>query len=355
MPSAPAANKLHLPLGDFPLTLAPMVGLSHLAMRRLIKRYMPEGHSTIWPTEMLSTRRLPSQALGNTPETLRDEDENHLVPQILGNEERFITPSLKKLELWGAVGIDINMGCPVKRALRHNYGVALMGDPKYATEIVRMTVQNTKLPVSVKLRSGESSANKEHDLLKFCEQLHHAGAAWICLHPRYGDEKRRGVADWNQITLLKKHLDIPIIGNGDVQTFQDAIDMKEQTGCDLVMIGRALTARPWLFWQFAEKLGLASPVAFKGLKAPASREEEAYAYGDALLFFAKQCVELFDEKSALKKIKFFIFVSNRWLNFGHTLYAKSSHISDIHQMLEMIELFFHKNGLEMTQKTDLRY
>lgn len=355
MPSAPTANKASLPLGNFPLTLAPMVGLSHLAMRRLVKRYLPEGLQTIWPTEMLSTRRLPSQALGATPETLKDHDENHLVPQILGNEERFIAASLKKLEQWGAVGIDINMGCPVKRALRHNYGVALMGDPKYATEIVKMTVNNTHLPVSVKLRSGESSANKEHDLLKFCQQLHSAGASWLCLHPRYGDEKRRGVADWKQIALLKQNLDIPIIGNGDVQTFQDAIDMKEQTQCDLVMIGRALTARPWLFWQFAEKIGHQAPLAFKGQQAPQTREEEACAYGEALLFFAQQCAELYDERAALKKIKFYIFVSNRWLNFGHTLYAKSSHISELNQMLEMIELFFQKQGLEMTQKTDLRY
>lgn len=355
MPSAPAANRPSLPLGDFPLTLAPMVGLSHLAMRRLVRRYMPANKSTIWPTEMLSTRRLPSQAVGRTPETLRDPEENNLVPQILGNEEHFIAGSLKRLEQWGAVGIDINMGCPVKRALRHNYGVALMGDPEYATQIVRMTVRNTHLPVSVKLRSGESSQNKEHKLIPFCEQLQSAGAAWLCLHPRYGDEKRRGQADWKQIAELKRCVDIPIIGNGDVQTFQDAIEMKEQTGCDMVMIGRALTARPWLFWQFAEKMGLEGPASFSGQTAPQTREEEAYAYGEALAYFAQQCAELFDERSALKKIKFYIFVSNRWLNFGHTLYAKSSHISELSAMQELIHLFFQKDGLEMTQKTDLRY
>lgn len=355
MPSAPTANKETLPFGNFPLTLAPMVGLSHLAMRRLVKRYMPANQTTIWPTEMLSTRRLPSQSLGNTPETLKDLDELNLVPQILGNEEHFIAPSLKKLELWGAAGIDINMGCPVKRALRHNYGVALMGDPAYATEIVRMTVRNTHLPVSVKLRSGESTQNKEHNLIKFCEQLQKAGASWICLHPRYGDEKRRGHADWNQIAELKKSLDMPIIGNGDVQIFQDAIEMREQTRCDLVMIGRALTARPWLFWQYAEAQGMQAPHAFQGKKAPQSREEEAYAYGEALLYFAQQCAELFDEKSAVKKIKFFIFVSNRWLNFGHTLYAKSSHLSELTSLFDLIQNFFLKEGLEMTQKTDLRY
>src|SRR6185295_12088806 len=111
---------------------------------------------TIWPTEMLNSRKLPHQNLGETPETLRSSDEEGLVPQILGNDEPSIRESAVALEKWGAEGVDINMGCPVKKALRHNYGVALMGDMKYAAEVVGMAKRSTTLPVSVKLRSGMS-------------------------------------------------------------------------------------------------------------------------------------------------------------------------------------------------------
>src|SRR5665213_1694659 len=195
------ANYLQRPLlggkVNFPVCLAPMVGLSHVALRLMVKRYLPEGAITPWPTEMLSSWKLPREILGETVETFRDADEYPLVPQILGNEEGPIAESVRRLVDWGAAGIDINMGCPVKKALRHNYGVALMGDPEYASEVVRMTVRNSKVPVSVKLRAG---IQKDMEfLLRFTKGLEDAGAAWITLHPRVGEQKRRGAADWSQI------------------------------------------------------------------------------------------------------------------------------------------------------------
>ena len=121
-----------------------------------MRHYLPKGARPIWPTEMLNSRRLPSQKIGETPETKAGPEENLIVPQILGNEEKFISTSVKKLTDWGAYGIDINMGCPVQRALKHNYGVALMGDQDYAKRVVEMTVAASSRPVSVKLRSGHS-------------------------------------------------------------------------------------------------------------------------------------------------------------------------------------------------------
>src|SRR5437868_3816046 len=140
---------------NFPLCLAPMVGLSHVALRLAVREYMPVGAKTIRPTEMLNSHRLPNEDFKTTPETLRAAHETELVPQILGNEEGPIGDSVKKLiHEWGAEGIDINMGCPVQKALKHNYGVALMGDPDYAARIVEMTVKNSTVPVSVKLRAA---------------------------------------------------------------------------------------------------------------------------------------------------------------------------------------------------------
>src|SRR3954462_8567505 len=119
-----SANFLERPLlggrVDFPVALAPMVGLSHVALRLLVRRYLPAGAVTVWPTEMLSSWRLPREILGSTPETYRGEHEDFLVPQILGNEEEPSRESVARLADWGATGIDINMGCPVRKALKHN-------------------------------------------------------------------------------------------------------------------------------------------------------------------------------------------------------------------------------------------
>jgi tRNA-dihydrouridine synthase len=220
---------------NFRACMAPMVGLSHVAFRRLCREYFPKEAVTIWPTEMLNSRRIPVENLVTTPETMRSNCETHLVPQILGNEEKPIELSVKRLEEeWGAEGIDINMGCPVKKALSHNYGVALMGDAKYAAEVVKMTVKGTKLPVSVKLRAGHQ--NDTTYLLEFVKGLEGSGASWITLHPRTAEQKRRGSADWSQIRTVRENVKIPVIGNGDVQTAEDAKILMDQTGCDMALL-----------------------------------------------------------------------------------------------------------------------
>lgn len=337
---------------NFPYTLAPMVGLSHIALRRLIREYLPEDAKTFWPTEMLSSRRLSAQKMGATPETLMAPGEDNIVPQILGNEERFIAASVDKLQKWGAVGIDINMGCPVKKALKHNYGVALMGDPTYAAQVVAMTARNTSLPVSVKLRAGMQKDSKV--LIDTVQGIERAGAKWVCLHPRTATQKRRGQSDWEQIKILRQNVSIPIIGNGDVQTWQDALDMREQTQCDTVMIGRALTVRPWLFWQLGKKLGLKNPPHRSG-NPPEGPHEEAQEYGRALIRFIDLCQEHFESSQAKRKIRFFIKVSHPWLNFGHRLNSIAHKASDFEQMKEQLGSFFQNDALTMSSFTDLRY
>jgi tRNA-dihydrouridine synthase len=337
---------------NFPFMMAPMVGLSHVAMRLMVRKYLPKGAKTIWPTEMLNSRRLVYQTPGETNETFRGEFENDLFPQILGNEERFIKNSIEKLTHWGIKGIDINMGCPVSKALRHNYGVSLMGDADYARDVVKMTTKHTDLPVSVKLRAADQG--DVDFLLKFVNSLAEGGVSWVCLHPREAKQKRKGSADWEQIKFLKDNTSIPIIGNGDVQIFSDALKMKEVTGCDGVMIGRALTARPWMFWQIGRALGLDNPEGLIG-DPPMTATEEAYEYGRALFHFAEICEEYFEEKQAQKRIKFFVTVSHVWLNFGHSLMKKIYKSKDVESMKNAIVDFFKSEGLSMRERTQLRY
>jgi len=337
---------------DFPFCLAPMVGLSHVVLRDLVRSYLPKGAKTIWPTEMLSSRRLVGQNLGETPETLKSENDSDLVPQILVNEDRFIRQSLPKLENWGAVGVDINMGCPQSKALKHNYGVALMGDPEYAHNVVRMSRQHTNLPLSVKLRAG---TNNDKDFLKrFCEGLYESGADWLTLHPRTPEQKRKGNADWSQIKMIKDEFQLPLIGNGDIQVWSDAIRMKEETNCDAVMIGRALTARPWMLWQLGHHLGLPAPEGKEGVP-PLTPEEEAQEFGKAVLFFIKRSFELFQERDAKKRILFYMRVCHPWLNYGHSINAKITKAKSPEDMIESTIKFFESSGLKMSERTELRY
>lgn len=342
--------------------MAPMVGLTHAAMRDLVQVFTPIEIKTLWPTEMLNSRRLPSQILGETKETKKTKfelrGEAFLMPQILGNEEVFIKNSIQKLSDWGAVGIDLNMGCPVKKALKHNYGVSLMGDPGYAREVVMMAKNGSNVPISVKTRAGE---NKEiGELLKFIRPLIDGGTDWITLHPRGPREKRKGNAEWKLVEQLRKEIDIPVIGNGDIQNSNLAVEAWEKFQPDGVMIGRGLTSRPWMLWQIGKKLNLpiSKPEMARELginEPPFTPAEEAQMYGAALKYFVNKCFEYFDDQDALKKIKFFIINSHPWLNYGNRLVSIISSTKDPVQLVTRITKFFESSGLRLSDTTNLRY
>lgn len=339
---------------NFPICLAPMVGLTHVALREVIRSYLPSNARTIWPTEMLNSRRIPNENLLKTPETIRGADEDYLVPQILGNEEYAIRDSVKKLIEWGACGIDINMGCSVQKALKHNYGVSLMGDPHYAAEVVAMAVRYSRVPVSVKLRAAGSAQSFDiRVLVNFVLGIQDAGASWVCLHPRTADQKRRGSADWTQIKELRNEIKIPLIGNGDIQTAHDVNEMLRQTECDMVMSGRALAARPWMLWQLGELWGFDSPVGKSEMKAPQNSLEEGAEYGRCLQKLIRLCAYYFGEELALRKVRFYIKTTSVWIVFGQTLISESMKAQTIKELIEKMNIFFDQ-PIEMIQYTHLR-
>lgn len=336
---------------NFPLCLAPMVGLSHMALRLVVREYLPAGARTTWPTEMLNSRKIPFEDLGKTPEALRAPHETDLVPQILGNEEEPIGLSVRRLvDEWGAEGIDINMGCPVQKALKHNYGVALMGDPVYAAQVVAMTKRHARVPVSVKLRAGPQG---DFDFLaKFVHGLVDAGADWVTLHPRTAEQKRRGSADWDQIRRLRERVEIPIVGNGDIQTAEDVLRMLGETGCDQVMAGRALAARPWMMWQLGERLGWAPPPGRSG-RAPEGPEEEAREYGKTLIRLWELLLGSHSESLAFRKFRFHVRMTAGWLDFGHSLFSVVMKAKTAGELTDALPVFF-EGPLRMSPRTDLR-
>lgn len=332
----------------FPIFLAPMVGLSHVALKKLIMKYLPLNLPVLWPTEMLNSRRLPSERFETHFELQRDLREQWICPQLLGNEEDPICKSIQKLKDWGAVAIDINMGCPVTKALKHNYGVALMGDPRYAAQVVYWACRASDLPVSVKLRAG--FRDDYEYLTDFVSGLFEAGASWVTIHPRLADQMRRGAADWSMIRRLKNDLKVFLIGNGDIQTVKDIFQRFDETGCDGVMIGRGLAAKPWLMADFAKKAGWGNPIH----SVPESPEEEALEYLHNLGLFIETLAHLkIHENLAIRKVRFYVRMTHVWLNYGHEVLKWSNKYDTLTEMKETLSNLHKYQGFRMLPQTHL--
>jgi tRNA-dihydrouridine synthase B len=308
---------------SFPVMVAPMVGLSHAAFRQLIRHYTPKGLHPLLFTEMLSTRRLPYEKIERVDELRTADGETHFIPQLLGNEEHFIEKSIEKLMPLKPWGFDINMGCPAKQTLRHNWGVRLLGDRDYAARVVAMTKRHSPVPVSVKMRCGTETADPEF-LDAFTQSIEDAGADWMTVHARLQSQKHKGEANWDMVSSMSERRRIPVVINGDVQTAADVIHLLDEKKADGVMIGRAATARPWILWQVAEELGYAeTPEAFPGKRAPRGPEEEGRAFLESMLVYIDLLKHFFDnEERQLRRLRFHVINAQKWFLFGHSYYSK---------------------------------
>lgn len=227
---------------DGKIIVAPMAGVSNKTFRMICKGF---GASLV-VGEMVSDKAI---VFGNdkTIDLLKmDEKERPISQQIFGSDVKSFTEAAKKVyEIMKPDIIDINMGCPVpKVAVKSQAGSALLKDPKKIEKIVSSVVKAVNCPVTVKIRSGwDKNSINAVEVAKVCEK---AGASAICIHPRTRSEGYSGHSDWSLIKKVKESVNIPVIGNGDIKTVYDAKKMLDETGCDLIMIGRGVLGNPWL-------------------------------------------------------------------------------------------------------------
>ena len=232
------------------VVLAPMAGICNSAFRRICKEM---GAGLIY-AEMVSDKAI----FYNNKKTLdmlqMTDEERPIVQQIFGCDTESFVEAAKYIyhEMKPDI-IDINMGCPVpKVALRSQAGSALLKDPEKIREIVCAVVNAVPIPVTVKIRSGwDFNSINAVEVAKICEE---AGASAICVHPRTRSQGYSGKADWSIIKDVKDNVSIPVIGNGDIKSIYDAKRMIDETGCDAIMIGRAVLGNPWLIKQVASYL-----------------------------------------------------------------------------------------------------
>ena len=223
------------------LSLGPMAGVTDMPFRILCKE---QGADLIY-TEMVSAKGIHYNNTNTKDMLLVDEAERPTALQLFGSEPDIMAETAKRIEDRNFDIFDINMGCPVPKVVNNGEGSAMMKDVKTASAVVSAVVKAVKKPVTVKIRKGFAAGDANAP--EFAKAMEEAGASAIAVHGRTREQYYSGKADWDIIAAVKQKVSIPVIGNGDIFTPQDAEKMLRYTGCDGIMVARGAQGNPWIF------------------------------------------------------------------------------------------------------------
>lgn len=233
---------------DAPLVLAPMAGITDLPFRVICRR-LGCGMTV---SEMVSAKGLLYKNVKTTEMLRIDEGERPTAIQLFGSVPEELAAAAKQVEASGADIIDFNMGCPVPKIVNNGEGSALMKNPELAYEVLAAMVEAVKIPVTVKFRAGWDDEHR--NAVEIALAAERAGVAALAVHGRTRQQFYEGKADWSIIADVKRAVQIPVFGNGDIFSVADGLRMLEQTGVDGLMIGRGADGNPWLFTQLKAAL-----------------------------------------------------------------------------------------------------
>jgi nifR3 family TIM-barrel protein len=325
---------LHL---DTPLLLAPMAGLTHSALRTLLLQF---GGIGLLSTEMLAARKLPAENEHISPFLVRTEQERPLSYQLLVKSTEEIAPALEALHRLQADAVDINLGCPAPRVRRSGGGSSLMDAPELVREILAEARRKTALPLTAKIRLGESFS--EEKLQSFCQMLEGEGIDLLTVHARLRKESFCRKPHWEWVAKVKEWVDIPVIANGSVLSVADAKKCLRISNADGLMIGRGAAYTPWLFADVAREV--------YGLDIPKVRICLPAVYAD----FVAALVRRFVPERRLGRLKEFThyFATNYF--FGHTLACEVQGAGSVEQAWQRACAFFQRNDAQGMAEAEQR-
>lgn len=312
-----------------PLVLAPMAGITDLPFRIICREL---GAGLVY-SEMVSAEALIRNQ-GKTFTLLRsDPAEKPVAFQIFGSRPASMAAAARILSQRPLDCIDINMGCPVPKVLKSGSGSALLRDLTLAREIMDAVVGASAVPVTVKIRLGwDANSIIALDLAQAAEA---AGVAAVTIHGRTRTQGFSGSADWSMIKAVKDAVGIPVIGNGDVRSGPDAGKMRDETGCDGIMIGRACQGNPWIFREAKQYLETGTPPA---PPTPQEKEETIHRH-------LQEIVALRGEHVGVREMRKHLCWYSKGLPGGAEFRTRVNQLTKVNEVKEEVTAFFAKPEL----------
>jgi nifR3 family TIM-barrel protein len=307
--------------------LAPLAGITNLPFRLMAK----EAGCGLVCSEMISSHGLvykshkTAQMLDSVPR------EKPLSAQIFGSKPDIMAGAAAMVEEMGADILDINFGCSVRKVVKTGAGVTLMRTPDVAREVLTAVRKAIRIPLTIKIRSGWDASGEQ--ALNIARIAQDCGVDAVAVHPRTAKQAFGGQADWSIIAAVKKALSIPVIGNGDIFSARDAINMLSETGCDAVMIGRRAIGNPGIFSQVLARINGDKIVA-----------EDLGRRFDIMIHYLKASVEYLGEEPACRMMRSRLGWFTKEIRNSSKFRESIKHLSTEKEGLEIIDAY--KDSLE---------
>lgn len=302
--------------------MAPLAGITNLPFRLLAK----EAGCALVCSEMISAHGLVNKSLktGQLLDSLPQE--KPLSVQIFGSDPPIMAEAARVAESSGADIVDINFGCSVKKIVKNGAGVALMRTPKTAEALIKAVRNAVRIPLTIKLRTGwNPTGNQAFEISDIAEAC---GVDAIAIHPRTATQGFNGHADWSIIAALKGRVGIPVIGNGDIFSAQDALKMLQETRCDAVMIGRTAIGNPHIFRQVLARM--------RGEQLPAADIDHHFRI---MTRYLQESVKYFGEELACRMMRSRLGWFSKGLRNSSQFRKSINRISTEAEALRRIEAF----------------